>query len=357
MKPSIRYACKAVTLLGTLSLLFVLLCACHKDTPAQAPLVTPSPAPSAQSVQMEVSISTPTVAPTATPVPTEVPTPVPTPTPSGLCGGRFPEAFTEEVVQTETSYQSSNLAIFVEKIHDETTYSTYVTYFVADIYMQDVECLKTAAAGGDFSKGKIGKVKVMASENNALLACSGDYYGYYNRGLVIRNGVYYETKLTNKRESCVLFRDGTVETFTYEQLNIEALLERGAYQGWTFGPALLDGEGNPLSGFTEPISSNNPRCMLGYYEPGHYCVVLVDGRQTKGRYSGGMTLDDLSKLAYSLGCKAAFNLDGGQSAQLYWNEDIYNSPFDGGRSISDIVYFVDTLNPNAPEAEATAAAD
>ena len=80
----------------------------------------------------------------------------------------------------------------------------------------------------------------------------------------------------------------------------------------------------------------NPRCAIGYFEPGHYCFVVVDGRRPG--YSNGVTMKMLSRLMYDLGCTVAYNLDGGASAQMYWNGDIYNYPSGNGRTISDIVY-------------------
>ncbi|MDO4564796.1 MAG: phosphodiester glycosidase family protein [Clostridia bacterium] len=329
IKTFAKYCCLALCL----ALALLLLCACKGENEA---LPTASPTPTAREV---VEISAPTPTPTPSPTPTPVPTPSPTPTPSGLCGGRFPDVFTDEVVKTETSYQSSELAIFITKVFDETSYSNFVTYFVADIYLQDIELLRTACAAGDFSKNTNASVQRMAEENNSLFACSGDYYGYYNRGLIIRNGIYYKRNLTDKREACVIFRDGTMETYEYEELDPEALMEQGAWQGWTFGPSLIDENGMAKSGFDSPIATANPRCVIGYYEPGHYCIIIVDGRQKSIGYSGGLTLDELAQLAVSLGCTKAFNLDGGESTQLYWNEGIYNSPYDGGRSLSDIIYF------------------
>ena len=55
-----------------------------------------------------------------------------------------------------------------------------------------------------------------------------------------------------------------------------------------------------------------------------------------------MDLAELSRLMEQLGCKLAFNLDGGQSASLFWNGQIYSKPCNGGRDMADIVYLVDT---------------
>lgn len=339
----------------------LVLLGCRGGESADADLILVSPAPTAGAVTPApptadpapvLHTQAPTAEPTATPIPTAEPTAtpeptlLPTPTPNGLCGGRYPDKFTEETVFTETSYQSPDLAIFITKYHDEETFSSFVTYFVADIYVQDITLLRTAPAGKDFTSTGVGSVKQMAEKNNALFAASGDYYAHNltngRAPLIIRNGILYKRKVTTVFESCVLFRDGTMAVYGPDELDPDALLDAGAWQGWTFGPSLLDEAGQPRAAMPNKyvgVDDLNPRCMLGYYEPGHYCVVLVDGRQRSGRYSMGLTLKELARLAADLGCTMAYNLDGGQSAQIYWQGRIYNQPTGGGRSISDILYF------------------
>ena len=315
------------------------------DTPA--PTAAPTPAPTAVKLTVPPVTPAPTEEPAPTPVPTPTPepTPAPEPTPGGLCGGRYPDTFTDEPVLTDTSYQCADFAVFLSEVSDKTTFSSPVTYFVADIYVQDVTLIRTAPAGKDFTSILAGSVKQMARKNNALLAASGDYYAHSAQSLVIRNGVSYRDKLPTRFESCVLFRDGTMAFYDPEELNIQALLDAGAWQGWTFGPSLLSEDGKPLTDIPKKyvgVTDKNPRCMLGYYEPGHYCLVVVDGRQ---RSSAGLTLLELSRLACDLGCAKAYNLDGGQSAQLYWHGGVFNHPAAGGRSISDIIYLA---APDAP---------
>ena len=90
---------------------------------------------------------------------------------------------------------------------------------------------------------------------------------------------------------------------------MDAIYAKKPYQIWTFGPQLLV-DGQVPASFAN--GKANPLCAIGYYEPGHYCFVLVDGRQ-KG-YSWGMAHADLAQVFYDLGCKVAFNLDGGRSS-------------------------------------------
>ena len=96
-----------------------------------------------------------------------------------------------------------------------------------------------------------------------------------------------------------------------------------------------------MTKFDSDVPGANPRSAIGYYEPGHYLFVLVDGRQAN--YSKGMTLTELSQIFEDRGCKVAYNFDGGYSALMYFNGDVYSKPAQGGREVSDIVYIGEAL--------------
>lgn len=273
--------------------------------------------------------------PTPSPVPTPTPTPSPVPTPPGLLGGRYDGFSYEGPVMTEDSYRSENISVNVYSVSDSTTYSDYIVYYVADIHVQDVELLRTAPAGKSFKSQDAGFVKKVGSRFNAVFACSGDYY-VNNKGLLIRNGELFRN-MKGKYDICVLYRDGTMRTFLPDEYEKDEIIAADPWQVWSFGPALINADGTPRKNFGKSsITQRNPRCMIGYYEPGHYAVVLIDGRQS--RYSMGLTMTDLAQFAVDLGMKTAYNLDGGKSAVMCWQGEVYNRPQDGGRSVSDILY-------------------
>jgi len=137
---------------------------------------------------------------------------------------------------------------------------------------------------------------------------------------------------------CVLYWDGTMETYPSMPFKSDEQIEKGAYQVWNFGPMLLDETGMHKENFNSAVDKANPRTAIGYYEPGHYCFVVVDGR---GGDSDGITMQNLSLLMEKLGCKRAYNLDGGQTSILVWNDAVANQPSDGGRRCSDAVVILD----------------
>lgn len=97
-------------------------------------------------------------------------------------------------------------------------------------------------------------------------------------------------------------------------------------------------DGRAKTDFVTTVAEANPRTAIGYYDPGHYCFVAVNGRGMEG--SSGMTMSELAALFESLGCAAAYNLDGGQSSVMAWDNGsvTVNSPANGGRPVSDIIY-------------------
>ena len=249
---------------------------------------------------------------------------------------KFADRFTDSVTVTENSYTSPDISITVNEVNEEN-----LTYYVADIYVRDITCFQTALAENTYGSGFRDSIENMAVLNNALLAVNGDYYGNTTEGVVIRNGVIYRANPTDC-DVCVLYYDGSMKVMPGSSFSVEEAVEDGAWQAWTFGPALLDAGGNPITAFasTSRITNANPRTAIGYYEPGHYCLVVVDGRGE----SSGISLPRLSRLFDTLGCIAAYNLDGGNSSIMVWGNEVINNPSGGGRESSDALLIAEVRN-------------
>jgi len=238
---------------------------------------------------------------------------------------KFADKFTDgEVRQTENSYTSENINVSFSRVENDG-----IVYHVADIYITDIRHF-----GANFSYGeyvaKSQKLSEMAVDNNAIVALSGDHYKGRYEGIVVRNGVLYREERFS--DICVLYTDGTMATFEDEEFDLEAEQEKGIWHLWSFGPMLLD-NGQAMTEFNSELYRANPRGAIGYYEPGHYCFVQVDGRTENSR---GMTLIELSQLFADLGCVEAYNLDGGQSSGIVWQGELKSYPY--GRNISDVIF-------------------
>ena len=125
-------------------------------------------------------------------------------------------------------------------------------------------------------------------------------------------------------------------------MNTQQLIDSGVYQSWIFGPSLLDENGKTKTTFrTWPyITESHPRTAIGYYEPGHYCMLVVDGRQDSSR---GMFLDEMANLFEQLGCKAAYNLDGGHCSFMTLQNQVANNPYKPEHRIEDGIFITEGL--------------
>lgn len=241
---------------------------------------------------------------------------------------KFADKFTDgEPVITENSYKSANISITIEKIVKDDT-----PYFIADIYIADLNNFRTAFAKKADVMGAIELTTTIAKENNAILAINGDHCKD-NKGIIIRNGKYYPAE-SRDYDVLVMYNDGTMKTLSPKEADVDKIKSESPYQVWSFGPMLLK-DGQPMTEFNSTLLRKNPRTAVGYYEPGHYCFVQVGGR--RGDYSLGCTMKELSKLFADLDCKVAYNLDGGQSSEIVFMGEMLNQQ-SGRRSTPDILY-------------------
>ena len=273
-------------------------------------------------------------------VPAEVtPEPTPAPTPDNRTPWqiKFAEHFTDETVITDHSYTSPEVSINIESFSVEENGWTSV-YHVADIYIASMENFKTYTVDGALTYWSTADMMDLDRESGAILAISGDFYSYQQTGFMMRNGEIYAAD-NGRADICVLYADGVMETYAGSQYNVDEILARNPVQVWQFGPAMLDAEGRAMTRFPTAqgtVNQPNPRSAIGYYEPGHYCFVVVDGRQDG--YSHGLLLPGLSTVFEQLGCTCAYNLDGGGSAVMTFNHERFSRQSNGGnRKLGDIL--------------------
>ena len=178
---------------------------------------------------------------------------------------------------------------------------------------------------------------------NAVLAINGDFYGARDSGYVIRNGQLLRNSIRSyDQEDLVIYKDGSIEIIKEGDISAEELLENGAVQVFSFGPALIEDSEIAVDSSDEVgrAMASNPRTAIGIIDENNYVFVVSDGRTYE---SEGLTLKALAEFMQELNVKTAYNLDGGGSSTMYFNGQIVNNPTTNGRSIeersvSDIVY-------------------
>lgn len=244
---------------------------------------------------------------------------------------KFAEHFSDSVVLTDSSYSSPDISVQVRTFQEETEDGHAMVCYVADFYIASLDCFQTC-----FSEDHFEPAETLAERSGAVVAVNGDYASAQGTGLLVRNGEIFETEQT-LCDICVLYYDGSVETWGAEDYDAEEILSRDVYQSWRFGPELLEKDGTPKTEFntSTALLARNPRTGFGYFEPGHYCFVVVDGRQAD--YSYGASMADFAGFFSRLGCKAAYNLDGGASSVMVLNGKVCNVPCNGGRNLGDML--------------------
>ena len=214
--------------------------------------------------------------------------------------------------------------------------------YVAEVWLSSAEYLKTALAEGSYGKNITQKTSEMASENQAILAINGDYYGARQTGYVIRNGVIYREEGAADTDVLCIYADGSLAITNSSEKSAEELVREGVWQAFSFGPGLLE-DGQITVSETDEVGkakASNPRTAIGIIDDLHYVFVVSDGRTDA---SEGLSLYQLAEFLQSLGVQTAYNLDGGGSSTMVLNGEIINNPTTGGnhtkeRSVSDIVY-------------------
>lgn len=246
-------------------------------------------------------------------------------------------------VVTDTTYTSDDASLEITT-HTEGSGEDTVTYYVADIELGDATVLRSAFANNQFGENITDVVSSIAEDNGAVFAVNGDYYGFRDSGIVIRNGVVYRDQ--GAREGLVFYEDGTVEVYDETATTAEELLADGAWNTLSFGPAVVE-DGAVVDGIDDveidtnignhSIQGEQPRTAIGVIDENHIVIVVVDGRDTG--YSRGVTMTELADIMVSLGATTAYNLDGGGSSEMWFDGEVVNQPSNGGeRATSDILY-------------------
>lgn len=244
-------------------------------------------------------------------------------------------AVTTDNAGSSDTYEDENVKI---------TYTTYTTngttIHVADVQLSSAEYLKTAFAQDTYGKNVTQATSAIAEAHDAILAINGDYYGVQEKGYVIRNGIVYRDQAGENEVLCI-YADGSMKVVDPATVTAQELVDQGVWQAFSFGPGLVeDGEISvSLDSEVGRAKASNPRTAIGVIDDLHYVFVVSDGRTDD---SEGLSLYELASFMDQLGVQTAYNLDGGGSSTMVFQNRIVNNPTGGfgdrEREVSDIVY-------------------
>lgn len=252
----------------------------------------------------------------------------------------------------------------------------YVVYTMAWVTIKSPTQLRTGIAGNKVSSTKNAKIKTMAKKYNAVVAINADFM------LDSKNSKTYEIRMTQdargngkskvniQRDMLVVDENGdfhiiakpsdeeiaalktklgkkpsNTQIASITEDKLKALTaEHQIINAFTFGPALvIDGEVQTCDkDYKYNPNGREPRMAIGQMDELSYVLVLAEGRKSG---SEGATHQELADFCASLGCKQAYNLDGGNSAEIVFNNDFYGMRSGNERDQSDIIYFASAVDP------------
>ena len=275
------------------------------------------------------------------------------PLPTELTEGGFvpdPDGFVEadEATGTKKGYHDASLSITLEQITEDG-----VTYNVARVKVADASQIRTGLEDPNRAK-KNNYVHNIAAKYNAVLALSSDFFTKNSGGFVVRQGKVFrnENQAFKNRDMLVIDNKGDFHIiFRSNRDDLDALMARtdiSIVNVFNFGPALVaEGKALEIPEYyknTFNVKRPEPRCAIGQAGPLEYILVVADGRS---KDSNGATGEQLARFMAAQGCMTAYNLDGGDTA-LMWFKDSYYSR-ETKRAQSDIIYFATAVDPAATE--------
>ena len=218
-------------------------------------------------------------------------------------------------------------------------------YWVGRITISHPSQLRTASASG-FESSRTMNGLALYRRMKAVVAINGDYFSYINDGYLIRQGTLYRDLPGGKRDILLIDDKGDFypiplakepDLLPYRNLKV--------VNSFNFGPALvIDGER-----VEEYFENNNAafkprqRMAIAQVQRGSLEYVVVACAGPRG-HNTGLTLEEFSRLVFDQGVDNAYNLDGGYSTMLMFNNAYINTGDVGNiRPISDIIYFASAV--------------
>ena len=283
------------------------------------------------------------------------------PLPMDLSAGHVPNPdcyiAADEANGVLQGYQDASLTVTVERVKVGDS-----TFNVARIKIADPSQLRTGLAN---EKGtRTNKISTMAANQNAVVAIGGDYFSDAKNGYVVRQNITFRKSPKNVYDMLLVDNNGDFHIIL--QSNPDELKALLSTEGLTFpnafhfGPALIK-DGVLLSSDEEPSpqyyvdngnkyntrSTSEPRCAIAQMGKLEYMFVVVDGRRND---SDGCSTHELAVWMHEQGCQQAYNLDGGNSALMWFGGENYSDKtVKGERSVSDIIYIATAVDHGLDE--------
>jgi len=247
---------------------------------------------------------------------------------------------------TESGYRDDTIIVELEQ---RRMFDSDV--FIAYVKIATPSQLRTAIAGNKLSSTRTNQTTVITAAYNGIVGINGDYYSDKDRqgGHIVRQGQVMRERVSDNFDLLFIDELGDLHVFhrgkAEQQEKVDIFKqEHEIVNAFCFGPGLvIDGEKpEDVSEYKWfDANSENPRAGIGQLDMLTYVLVAVNGRTSE---SAGVTLDQFAEIMLELGCEQAYNLDGGNSATLAYNGEVFNTKVQKERDVSDVIYFASAID-------------
>lgn len=244
---------------------------------------------------------------------------------------------------TADGYQDDSITVRME-MRDEGD----VLYCLSFVTVKSPTQLRTATAGS-IKSTKTAIISKIAQKNFAIVAINGDNFTreQERKSYEYRMGQKIRKKTNKLKDILIIDENGDFHLFVKSDKAKLDAFEKSGHQtvnAFTFGPALIiDGQLQQIDkNYSYNPNGREPRMAIGQLGELSYVLVMAEGRS---KNSQGVTHQELAEYMAGLGCLQAYNLDGGNSAEMIFNNAFYGSRTGNERDQSDIIYFATAVDP------------
>lgn len=218
-----------------------------------------------------------------------------------------------------------------------------------EIKIADASQFRRKIADDTYGSGKQYYCSLLAKQANAVAAMNADFYTFRNLGITVYDKEVHrvdsslDTLFIDKNGDFIFTERGVKKSKEEWQSFIK---QNDVQFSLAFGPILIkDGKqiicnGYPIGEVTRAYT----RAAIGQIDTLHYLYGHMPHFIAAADYS----INDFARYMLDKGVMQGYNLDGGQTAELYINNNVVNwVDFGNERTVSDIIYFATAL----PEGE------